>query len=112
VTTGDAGRSSTGLDPTLAGALAYLLGFVTGILLLVVEKDSPFVRFHAAQSTIFFIAVLVLNFLIVAMPLGWILVPPFFIALFAMWVLLMLRALRGRRYKLPYIGDFAEEISR
>jgi uncharacterized membrane protein len=46
------------------------------------------------------------------MPLGWILVPPFFIALFAMWVLLMLRALRGRRYKLPYIGDFAEEISR
>ena len=48
-------KSSTGLDPNLAAALAYLLGFLTGILFLVIEKDSKFVRFHALQSTMVFL---------------------------------------------------------
>lgn len=48
------GKSSTGLDENIAGALAYVLGFVTGIFFLVVEKNSKFVKFHALQSTIVF----------------------------------------------------------
>jgi uncharacterized membrane protein len=43
-------ESQTGLDENVAGALAYLFGFVTGILLLVVDGENEFVRFHAAQS--------------------------------------------------------------
>jgi uncharacterized membrane protein len=105
-------RSSTGFDPPLAGALAYLLGFVSGILLLVVEKDSPFVRFHAMQSTVLFLAVLVVNFLLVATPLAWILAPPFLLAVVGLWLFLMYKALNGHRYHLPYIGDFAAEHSR
>ena len=40
---------SSGLPPNLAGALAYALGLVTGILFLVIEpyKNDRFVRFHA-----------------------------------------------------------------
>ena len=42
--------SSTGLQPNVAGALSYLLGIITGVLFLVIEKENRFVRFHAAQS--------------------------------------------------------------
>ncbi len=45
-------KTSSGLDQNLAGALAYLLGPITGILFLVLEKENRFVRFHAMQSTI------------------------------------------------------------
>ena len=41
-------------NPKLMGALAYLLGPITGILFLLMEKGNKFVRFHAMQSTILF----------------------------------------------------------
>ena len=43
--------SSTGLEPKLAGLLTYLFGPITGVVFLVLEKKSSFVRFHAMQST-------------------------------------------------------------
>ena len=43
-------KTSTGLEANLAAALSYLVGFVTGIIFLLVEKDNKFVRFHAMQS--------------------------------------------------------------
>jgi len=46
--------SGTGLDENVAGALSYLLGVLTGVLFFVVDKDRPFVRFHAAQSMVVF----------------------------------------------------------
>jgi len=48
-------KSSTGLDENVAGFLCYLFGFITGIVLLVVEKESRFVKFRAKQSTITFL---------------------------------------------------------
>ena len=44
--------SSTGLEPNLAAALAYLAGPFSGILILLVERANNFVRFHAWQSII------------------------------------------------------------
>ena len=41
---------TTGLAPNVAGALSYILGPITGVLFLVLEKENRFVRFHAAQS--------------------------------------------------------------
>jgi uncharacterized membrane protein len=40
------------MSPNVAGALAYPLGFITGILFLKIDpyKYDPFVRFHAFQS--------------------------------------------------------------
>jgi uncharacterized membrane protein len=60
-------RSSTGLDENVAGFLCYLFGFITGIVFLVVEKKSNFVKFHAMQSTITF-----LSLFIISMIIGWI----------------------------------------
>ena len=52
---------SSGLPENVAGALAYALGPVTGVLFLVLEKKSKFVRFHAMQSLITFGGLFVLN---------------------------------------------------
>lgn len=104
-----AGKSTTGLDEHLAAALTYVLGFITGALFLLIEKDSDYVRFHARQSVMTFAAVLVIDLLLWSLPLvGWLLVPLLTIGVAGLWVWLMVMALNGRRYKLPYIGELAE----
>jgi len=106
-------QSSTGLDSKVAGLLCYLGVFVTGIIFLVLEKKSSFVRFHAMQSIITFGALFIINFILGMIPIiGWlasiILVPLSFI----LWIAMMLLALQGKYIKLPVVGDFAEQQAR
>src|SRR5512147_1806076 len=83
-------KSSTGLDENVAGLLCYLLGFVTGIIFLVVEKKSNFVKFHAKQSTITFLCLFVMSLLV-----GWIPVIGTLVLIFSLilWLVLMIKAL-------------------
>jgi uncharacterized membrane protein len=107
---GGPGKSTTGLDPNMAGALAYVGGALTGIALLVVEKDSRYVRFHAMQSTITFLGVLVLHLALTALGvIGWMLYPFFIAAVLVLWVVLIVKALNGQQFKLPYVGEMAEK---
>jgi uncharacterized membrane protein len=98
-------KSSTGLDEHVAGFLCYILGFITGIVFLVVEKESRFVKFHAMQSTITFLGLFVISLLI-----GWIPVIGTLILIFSLilWLILMIKALQGKRYSLPIVGKMAE----
>ena len=97
----------------LVAALAYLGGAISGVVVLAIEKQDPFVRFHAMQSTVMFIGVLVVNLVVISLPVvGLILSVPFVIAVVVIWVLMMVKAFRGERYKLPYVGDFAEHLMR
>ncbi len=100
------GRSSTGLDENVAGFFCYLLGFITGIVFLVVEKESRFVKFHAKQSTIAFLGLFVLTLVF-----GWIPVLGILIFVFTLilWLILMVKALRGEKYMLPIVGKLSEE---
>jgi len=100
------GRSSTGLDENVAGFFCYLLGFITGIVFLVVEKESRFVKFHAKQSTITFLGLLVLMIVF-----GWIPVLNILIVVFSLilWLILMVKALRGEKYRLPIVGRLVDE---
>lgn len=104
--------SSTGLDPNLAGLLCYLLGLITGIVFLIIEKESRFVRFHAYQSLAVFGALFVLSLIAGFIPvigklIGILLAPVGLIV----WILLMVKAYQGERYKIPLAGDWAEEQS-
>lgn len=105
---------STSLDPKVSALLCYLLGFVGGIVFYAISKDK-FVRFHAMQSILMNVAVVILWSLIFAVQfafsplffIGWL----FDLAIFALWVFLMVKAYNGEKYKLPVIGDMAEKYA-
>jgi uncharacterized membrane protein len=91
--------------------LAYALGWISGVALLLTERENRFVRFHAMQSTIVFGVLCALWFVGLSIPIiGWLisfmLIPPLSAVL---WVVLILKAYRGQRFKLPFAGDIAEE---
>lgn len=123
-TSGAAGEtSSTGLAANVAGALAYLLGPITGIILLVIEKDSRFVRFHAAQAVVVGIAVVVVSIILTVVSsilafiplLGWavaaLLSFGFSIGAFVLWIVLMFKAYSGERWSVPVLGDYAPRLA-
>src|SRR5690625_2049212 len=99
-------KTSSGLDQNIAGLLCYLCGFITGIVFLFIEKENRFVRFHAMQSIITFVSLLIITFILPFIPLlGWImslLIIPLNIIL---WILMMYKAYKGEWFKLPIAGD-------
>jgi uncharacterized membrane protein len=102
-------KSSTGLDENVAGFFCYLLGFITGIVFLLVEKKSNFVKFHAMQSTITFLGLFVISTVLGMIPIIGLLAYPIWILSLILWLLLMIKALKGERYMLPIVGKMAEE---
>ena len=102
-------KSRTGLDSNVVAALAYTFGPIGGVLVLLIEKNDAFVRFHALQSIVTFSAVAVLNLVLRNLPLlAWTAGRPMLILTIALWVFLMFKALKRERYKVPVIGDFVE----
>jgi uncharacterized membrane protein len=103
-------KSSTGLDENVAGLLTYALGIITGILFLVIEKDSKYVRFHAFQSILIFAAFIIINMILGFIPfIGWLvglLISPI---AFVVWLILMYQAYQGNWFKFPILGKIAEE---
>ena len=103
-------KTSLGLDENVEGALCYVLGFITGIVFLVMEKDNKFVRFHAMQSIVTFLALFVISMVIGIIPvLGWMLSGLLGLVGLVLWLLLMFKAYQGEMYKLPIAGDLAEK---
>ncbi|SDO29242.1 DUF4870 domain-containing protein [Halobacillus aidingensis] len=103
-------KSSTGLEENVGGLLAYLLGFISGIVFLLIEKENEFIRFHAMQSVIlfgfFFVFGFVVNFIPIIGLFVSLLMAPVSLVL---WILLMVKAYQGERYHLPVTGKMAEE---
>jgi uncharacterized membrane protein len=105
------GKTASGMDENVAAALAYGLGWVTGILFLLTEPHNRFVRFHAMQSTIVFIALSAACILLQMIPLLGMLIAVFLVipASAVLWLMLMFKAYQGERFKLPIAGDMAEQ---
>lgn len=97
-------------NENLLAAASYLLGFVTGIIILVIEKQSKFVRFHAMQSTLLFGGIFIANIALGFIPiLGWLVGLFLSLAAFILWIVLMWKAFQGETYKVPYVGEMAEK---
>jgi uncharacterized membrane protein len=101
--------AGSGMAENVASGLSYVLTWLTGLIFFLVDK-RPEVRFHAMQS----IAYGVLWTLIAVVrpympgPIGAL----FGIVLFAFfigWIVLMIQGFQGKHFKLPVIGDFAEQ---
>ncbi|GAB6274108.1 MAG: DUF4870 domain-containing protein [Peptococcaceae bacterium] len=101
-------KSSLGLEENVTGLLCYLLGFITGIVFLVLEKESDFVRFHALQSTITFGVLFVLSLFFRFIPfVGWAFNLIIFLLSLITWIICMIKAYQGEMFKLPFVGDIA-----
>jgi uncharacterized membrane protein len=104
-------KTAGGLDENVAAALTYALGWITGAAFLLVEPSNRFVRFHARQSVIVFGGLSIAWFLAMAIPFvgwffAWLIIPYLSVGL---WLLLMYKAYRGQRFKLPLAGDLADQ---
>ena len=103
-------KTSTGLTENVAGLLCYVLGWVSGLIFILIEQENKFVRFHALQSIFVFGILNIAGFI-----LGWIpFIGSFFawviwVISFVLWIVLMVKAYQGTKYKLPWPGDFAEK---
>jgi uncharacterized membrane protein len=111
-----------GMSVNAAGALAYLAGFITGIIFLIIDpyKRDPFVRFHAFQSIFFNVAWIgfwiawtivgmILSavtkglFFVIQMPVDLVLM----LGGFCLWAYLIYAAYQGKKFRLPIIGALA-----
>ena len=97
-------KSSTGMEENVAGLLCYIAGWVSGLVFFLIEKDSKFVKFHAMQYIITFVACVVLGFIPIVQWVVWVLA-------LVLWIILMIKAYQGEKFKLPVIGDLAEKWS-
>ena len=103
-------KTSTELDENVAGLLCYVAWWISGLVFFLIEKKNKFVRFHALQSIIVFgvltLAIIVLGWIpfigVVIISLIWVLA-------IVLWILLMVKAYQGEKYKLPWSGNLAEK---
>ncbi|MDD5423641.1 MAG: DUF4870 domain-containing protein [Candidatus Omnitrophica bacterium] len=100
------GKTSTGIEPNMAALLSYLLGFITGVIFYLTEKENKFVRFHAMQSIIvfgvLFLAGVIIGFIPVINVIFW-------VTELVLWMVLMIKAYQGEMFKVPLAGDLAEK---
>ena len=102
-------ESSTGLSANVAGLLCYVLGWITGIIFVVLEKKSTFVKFHAWQSIMTFGVLTVAQLVLGWIPfVGWILNILIGILMFVLWLILIIQTGTGKMWKVPGAGDWAE----
>ncbi len=106
--------AAAGLADNVAGALAYVT-IIPAIVFLVLEpfNKKRFVRFHAFQSIFFCVAWIVIDIALTFLGhipfLGLMLWPVVGLVLFVVWLILVLKAYQGQMFKLPVIGDMAEQ---
>jgi uncharacterized membrane protein len=118
-------KATFGLDENVASAACYVLGWLTGIIFFLMEKDNKTVRFHAMQSVLTFLPLTILYWII-----GMIFSMMFFgagmygaygmwgilslittliaIVMLILWLVLMFKAYQGEKFKVPIVGDIAE----
>jgi uncharacterized membrane protein len=90
-------------DGPLLSLLAYVFGILGGIVVYVIAKDK-FTKFHGMQALVLGAVEVVLSFTLILSPLS------LLVWLYGLYVGIVY-AYKGQKYKIPYIGDFAEKHS-
>ena len=106
---GKSDETSMGMRQNNAIMLAYAFGWLTGLIVFFVEKKNRLVRVHAMQSILLFGGVAVLIWVLSFIPVISVLIYPLWLATFIGWIILLVNASQGRFFKLPLIGDYAEQ---
>jgi uncharacterized membrane protein len=104
------GATTSGLSDNAAGALAYIT-IIPSIIFLLVEpyNKNAFVRFHAWQNIFIAIGWFACSIVLIIPILGWIVGVLGDLVLFVCWVMCIIKAAGGQKFKLPIIGPLAEK---
>jgi len=117
--------AQAGMTENVAALLSYVLGWVTGIIFLLIDK-RPFVRFHAAQSIVVFGGLHILNIVIGifffrvgfmmmggfgAFGLGSMLYGLISLVAFILWILLMVKAYQHEKFEVPIAAGIAKSFA-
>jgi uncharacterized membrane protein len=109
------------MKENVAGALCYALGWITGLIFYLIDK-RPFVRFHAAQSIVVFGGIQILSLALgmifgarmifgqAGMIGGFGLFSIIDLIGFVLWIVLIVKAFQGNRFRIPLAADIAEQI--
>ncbi|HEX3571297.1 MAG TPA: DUF4870 domain-containing protein [Acidobacteriaceae bacterium] len=102
-----------GLSDNAAGALAYIT-ILPAILFLILEPYSkrPFVRFHAFQCIGLAVCAFALGVVMIIPILGWIVGIVGDLVLFVCWIMCIVKASKGERWKVPVIGNYVENMAK
>ncbi len=114
------GSTSMGMQPNIEAGLSYVLGWVTGLIFFLMEKQNRFVRFHAMQSILFFGGLTVIR--IILSVIGAFGIPGLGLLTGLIWIavsiiglvgyiILLINGFQGKYYKLPIVGDYAERYA-
>jgi len=109
-----------GMQPNIEAGLSYVLGWVTGLIFFLVEKQNRFVRFHAMQSILFFGGLTVVRIILSVIGAFGLPFLGFFTGLIWIavsiiglvgYIILLINGFQGKYYKLPIVGDYAEKYA-
>ncbi len=90
--------------------ILFIIGIAINVIILLVgDKRDKYLRFHVIQSILFAIGSWFIAVLLFVSIIGILLLFPFAIIIFILWLVLMYKALVGQKFKLPVIGDYAEQ---
>jgi uncharacterized membrane protein len=114
--------AQTGMAENVAATLSYVLGWVTGLIFYFIDK-RPFVRYHAAQSIVAFGGLHVVMFVLgvffglsllaggfAGFSFGYVLFHIVQLVIFIIWIVCMIKAYQGARFRVPVAADLAEKI--
>jgi uncharacterized membrane protein len=114
--------AQTQMAENTAATLCYALGWITGLIFYLIDK-RPYVRFHAAQSIVVFGGLGILSFAlsmffglsmiaggVAVFSLGYALYRLVWLGAVILWIILMIKAHKGERFRVPLAADLAENI--
>jgi uncharacterized membrane protein len=105
-----AAPAAGGLQDNVAGMLAYFT-IIPAIIFLVMEpyNRNKFIRFHAFQCLFMAAVYVAAQIICTVIPLFWVILPFLYLGFVILWILLVVKAYGGQKFKLPIIGDLAEK---
>ncbi len=114
------GPTTMGMQPNVEAGLSYVLGWVTGLIFFLMEKQNRYVRFNAMQSILFFGGLTVIRILLGAVgfiDLGFLDLIVSLLGIvvgiigFVGYIVLLINGFQGKYFKLPIVGDYAEKYA-
>lgn len=103
-------KTETGLEENLEALLTYVLGWITGIIFLIIEKKSKFVKFHAIQSIIVFGFFTLIWVILASIPfINLVTIPIIALLSLIIWIISMVKAYNYEWFEWPIAGDIAKK---